>query len=134
MRNKIVYCDELPEELAGGHIATINGEEIKTIESFIFKMYVQLCFPVTSGFTEDNFIEGMTNLTWLENIQNIYIVIKDFDHIFGGRKEKQAVVLTWFNDIILPYWDKKFESNDTDPNLKILHVYCTAEEPKRILH
>ena len=98
-----VYHEMCIRAQNGDYTSLLRGKRCKTEDDFFNEVSASFQFPLYFGENWAAFDECICDLEWLK-FNGIFIVIEDFDYMFGGRKSIQRLLLKYLK-VMITYWE-----------------------------
>ena len=106
MKNKLVSVQSVNQTiLSDGLTIVLDGNNIRDKGEFLCQMERAFAFPYPCGDNGDAFLDFMRDLDWIES-DKINLVITHKSAFLKEDFHNIPMILHWFNDIILPFWEK----------------------------
>lgn len=90
-------------------VVTIDGKKVKSYVDFVYAMQREFCFPRDCLGSVDRYLDWMRDLSWI-NADEIIVKIKYSSSFMIDNPQEKKIVLSDFNDIIIPFWESDSNS------------------------
>ena len=107
----------------GSLMIKINGKKINIWEEYAEHIETEMKFPTSCKNSYDVYLDWIQDLSWLGSIEDIYIVIDNYNYFMKKDEDLKKQIITDFEDIILPWWGKEVVECVMEGKAKKFNVY-----------
>ncbi len=104
-------------------LAEINGEKINNESDYVKAMVKALKIPFKIPFLKLGYLEDcICDLMWIK-AENIVIIIHSFDLMLIEDVETKNRIITFFQKVVLPWWEGEVVGHMVDGKPRAFSVY-----------
>ena len=106
MKNEIIACDSLSDNVRKGFVAELDGRAVKTRFDYFSAIDKAFQFPTSSAGNWDSYLDWIRDLTWLPDGE-ITLIIQHYANFLEDNPEDKKMLVEDFEDTILPFWEEE---------------------------
>lgn len=103
-------------------IVEIDGVNINSWEEYISQIQSKFKFPTPCYDSIDRYLDWMTDLEWL-NAEGFILIINNFKDFFKDNPRMKNIIISSFENNILPFWQDEVRNVVVEGNPKSFMVY-----------
>jgi len=103
-------------------LAKIDGVNIQTLEDYIFEVQTQFKFPSDCRDSIDSYLDWIRDLDWIE-AEEYVLIITNYSSFMKDTPEIKKLIISYFRDTILPFWQEEIKHVMVDGQPKRFMVY-----------
>ena len=89
----------------------LDGEKLKNKEQLLKALKEGLCFPDYFGFNWDALQDCITDLSWLQGIVKVDVVIKNSSKLLNDEDDSSLQVFLEIMDYAVSFWNGEVEDS-----------------------
>lgn len=101
----------------------LDGEKLKNKEQLLRALKEGLCFPDCFGFNWDALQDCITDLSWLQGIVKVNVVIKNSSKLLNDEEDSSLQVFLDIMDYAVLFWNGDVEDSLPLPGMDISFRY-----------
>ena len=101
----------------------LDGEKLKNKEQLLRALKEGLCFPDYFGFNWDALQDCITDLSWLQGIVKVNVVIKNSSKLLNDEEASSLQVFLDIMDYAVLFWNGDVEDSLPLPGMDISFRY-----------
>lgn len=101
----------------------LDGEKLKNKEQLLRALKEGLCFPDCFGFNWDALQDCITDLSWLQGIVKVDVVIKNSSKLLNDEDDSSLQVFLEIMDYAVSFWNGEVEDSLPLPGMDISFRY-----------
>ena len=101
----------------------LDGEKLKNKEQLLKALKEGLCFPDYFGFNWDALQDCITDLSWLQGIIKVNVVIKNSSKLLNDEEASSLQVFLDIMDYAVLFWNGDVEDSLPLPGMDISFRY-----------
>lgn len=101
----------------------LDGEKLKNKEQLLRALKEGLCFPDYFGFNWDALQDCITDLSWLQGIIKVNVVIKNSSKLLNDEEASSLQVFLDIMDYAVLFWNGDVEDSLPLPGMDISFRY-----------
>lgn len=101
----------------------LDGEKLKNKEQLLKALKEGLCFPDYFGFNWDALQDCITDLSWLQGIAKVDVVIKNSSKLLNDEDDSSLQVFLEIMDYAVSFWNGEVEDSLPLPGMDISFRY-----------
>lgn len=106
MKNEIIFCDSLKDDVRKGFVAELDGRAIKNRFDYFSAIDKTFQFPTSSAGNWDSYLDWIRDLTWLPE-GDITLIIHHYSEFLKSDLEAKELAMKSLKDIALPFWEEE---------------------------
>ena len=104
------------------HLIEIQGNHVQSWNDYIINIEEKMKFPTSCIDSIDRYLDWIRDLSWLNKDGHI-IVIYDYATFLLKDPQMKEIIMTSFQDSVLPFWQKDVEHCVVGGRAKLFNVY-----------
>ena len=101
----------------------LDGEKLKNKEQLLRVLKEGLCFPDYFGFNWDALQDCITDLSWLQSIVKVDVVIKNSSKLLNDEDDFSLKVFLEIMDYAVSFWNDEVKDSLPLPGMDISFRY-----------
>jgi hypothetical protein len=103
-------------------VIEIDGTGIHSWEDYIYLVEEKMKFPTTCIDSIDRYLDWIRDLSWLDK-SSYTVIINDSTQFLTEDLRIRNIILTSFEDTVLPWWQSEVEKCVVEGKAKPFNVY-----------
>ncbi|MCL2853735.1 MAG: barstar family protein [Defluviitaleaceae bacterium] len=103
-------------------VVELDGEKLQTWEQYSLAIEEKMRFPTTCFDNIDRYEDWICDLEWLGK-EGYVIIIYNFSSFMKNNPKIKEAIMSGFDELILPWWQKEVEVCTDYQKIKSFNVY-----------